>query len=114
MLLVANLCKVFVEQRGYLFSFKGESIHPDKIFDEAGLLAAIAKRADNNATVCLGYGVGAHYNISDEALLGVKVDFDTDTPTSLRFAFMLDAIEELSKLAADANGVIALDELLYD
>ena len=114
MLLIAKQCLAYVEQYSLEFSFKGETITPEAIFSESGLLAAIAKRADANASVCLGYGIGAHYSIDDESLLGVKVDFDTTTPASIRLAFVIDILHELAHSAANVDGIIALDELLYE
>ena len=114
MVSIAQLCQRYVSDLGLTFSFKGDSISYDDIFRENGLLAALAKRADSNATVALGYGIGAHYTINDDSLLGVTVEFDTSTPTSLRLAFLVDALEELKSSASDVDGVIALDELLYE
>ncbi len=116
MLKIAKLCKQYVVGEGLEFSFKGDPISYDDIFKDDGLFASIVKRAEANSVVCLGYGLGAHYNIDDDALLGIKIDFDTNTPNSLRLFFMIDVIKQIEQAGAGegGDGAIALDELLYD
>ncbi len=67
----------------------------DEVFSETGLLPAIAKRADQLCSLCLGYGLGATYDESEGALLGIRVVFDEVTPNVLRLLCMTDVMNEL-------------------
>lgn len=67
----------------------------DEVFSETGLLPAIAKRADQLCSLCLGYGLGATYDEAEGALLGIRVVFDEVTPNVLRLLCMTDVMNEL-------------------
>jgi intracellular multiplication protein IcmS len=71
----------------------------EEVFVDTGLLPAIAKRADQLASLCLGYGIG--------------VSFDEVTPNVLRYMCMMDVVSELMKASFDPNRT-SLDELMYD
>lgn len=95
------------------FTLKG-SIAPYKdIFSDTGLLPGLTKRADQLAQLCLGYGLGATYEDVENAILGVKVNFDEFTPEVLRLLCILDVLNELVKSSPTRNEV-SLDELMYD
>ena len=51
----------------------------DEVFIETGLLPAIAKRADQLCSLCLGYGLGVTFDDAEGALLGSRVVFDEVT-----------------------------------
>jgi intracellular multiplication protein IcmS len=85
----------------------------DEVFSETGLLPAIAKRADQLSSLCLGYGLGATYEDAEGSLLGTRVIFDEVTPNSLRLLCMTDVINELIQGGASKD-YTSLDELMYD
>src|SRR3989338_4391564 len=94
-------------------TLKGSVIVPKEIFSETGLLPGLTKRADQLAQLCLGYGLGAKYEDTEGAMLGVKVIYDEFTPESLRLLCILDVLSELIK-NSPTRGEVALDELMYD
>ena len=67
----------------------------DEVFVDTGLMPAIAKRADQLCSLCLGYGLGATYDEAEGALLGIRVVFDEVTPNVLRLLCMTDVMNEL-------------------
>lgn len=95
------------------FSLKSSIIGPKEIFSETGLLPGLAKRADQLAQLCLGYGLGATYEDVEGSLLGVKVIFDEFTPEALRLLCILDVLNELIK-SSPTRDEVPLDELMYD
>lgn len=95
------------------FVFRDKIISHEEAFAETGLLPAIAKRADQLSSLCLGYGLGVVFTDNDKALLGTKVQFDDITPNILRLVCICDVLLELQKHSANKN-VINLDELAYD
>ena len=66
------------------FTLNGKPIKYDQIFSDTGLLPAIAKRADQLCSLCLGYGIGVSFDEVEKATLGTKVKFDETTPDILR------------------------------
>lgn len=85
----------------------------EEVFSDTGLLPAIARRADQLCSLCLGYGIGLSFEEADKSLLGVRVIFDEVTPNVLRFMCMTDVVSELIKASPD-EGRTPLDELMYD
>src|SRR5580698_7837892 len=67
----------------------------EEVFVDTGLLPAIAKRADQLCSLCLGYGLGATFTDAEEGMLGSRVDFDEVTPNVLRLLCMTDVLSEL-------------------
>ena len=86
--------------------------HED-VFSPTGLLPAIARRADQLASLCLGYGLGVTFEDSTEALLGLRVVFDEVTPRALRLLYLTDIVNELIQ-GGMSSDYTALDELMYD
>lgn len=95
------------------FTLNDRPISYDEVFADTGLLPAIARRADQLCSLCLGYGIGVSFNEVDKALLGVKVTFDEVTPNTLRFMCMTDVLCELIQ-SGKSNAQTPLDELMYD
>lgn len=95
------------------FSLNDKPISLGEVFDEVGLLPAIARRADQLCSLCLGYGIGISFEEADKSVLGVRVIFDDVTPNILRFLCITDVLSELIK-AAPSPEVTPLDELMYD
>lgn len=95
------------------FTLKGRPISYGEIFADTGLLPGLAKRADQLASLCLGYGLGATFKDVERSLLGVKITFDEFTPDVLRLFCILDTLYELVK-ASPSKENVSLDELMYD
>lgn len=85
----------------------------DEVFSYTGLLPAIARRADQLCSLCLGYGLGVSFNDAEGALLGTEVIFDEVTPNVLRLLCMTDVVNELIQ-GGPSSDYTPLDELLYD
>ena len=95
------------------FTLSGKAITYEEVFSPSGLLPAISKRADQLASLCLGYGIGVSFDDAAEAKLGVKVKFDEVTPNVIRLMCITDVICELME-AAPSKATTPLDELMYD
>jgi len=85
----------------------------EDVFSDKGLLPAIAKRADQLCSLCLGYGLGLSFEEAEGSLLGKRVLFDEVTPNSLRLLFITDVVNELIQ-GGPARDHTPLDELMYD
>ncbi|KGP62557.1 type IV secretion protein IcmS [Legionella norrlandica] len=85
----------------------------EEVFSDTGLLPAIAKRADQLCSLCLGYGLGATYDEAEGSLLGIRVVFDEVTPNVLRLLCMTDVVNELIQ-GGPSRDYTPLDELMYD
>lgn len=85
----------------------------EEVFSDSGLLPAIAKRADQLCSLCLGYGIGVSYDETEGALLGLRAVFDDVTPNVLRLLCMTDVINELIQ-GGPSKDYTPLDELMYD
>lgn len=107
-----QLCSI-AKVLGAKFYFRDKQISYEEVFSETGLLPALAKRADQLCSLCLGYGIGAVFPEADKSLLGTRVQFDEITPNILRFLCILDVLNELVKFAPSKDRV-SLDELMYD
>lgn len=95
------------------FTLNDKQISYEEVFGEEGLLPALARRADQLASLCLGYGIGVSFDEVESSLLGIKVNFDEVTPNALRFLCITDVLIELIQSAPSAEAT-PLDELLYD
>ena len=95
------------------FTLHEKPIEAKEVFSSTGLLPAMARRADQLCSLCLGYGIGVTFTESESATLGVRVDFDDVTPNILRYLTILDVVAELIHTAPSLE-VTPLDELLYD
>jgi len=85
----------------------------EEVFTDTGLLPAIARRADQLCSLCLGYGLGATFDEAEGALLGIRVVFDEVTPNALRLLCMTDVLNELIQ-GGPSKDYTPLDELMYD
>ena len=85
----------------------------DEVFLDTGLLPAIARRADQLCSLCLGYGLGVSFDEAENALLGSRVIFDDVTPNVLRLLCMTDVLNELIQ-GGPSRDYTPLDELMYD
>jgi intracellular multiplication protein IcmS len=85
----------------------------DEVFSDTGLLPAIARRADQLCSLCLGYGLGVTFDEAENALLGTRAVFDSVTPNVLRLLCMTDVVNELIQ-GGPSRDYTPLDELMYD
>lgn len=85
----------------------------DEVFSYTGLLPAIARRADQLCSLCLGYGLGVTFSDAEDGLLGSRVVFDEVTPNVLRLLCMTDVISEIIQ-GGPSKDHTPMDELLYD
>ena len=85
----------------------------EEVFLDTGLLPAIARRADQLCSLCLGYGLGVSFDEAENALLGTRVIFDEVTPNVLRLLCMTDVLNELIQ-GGPSRDYTPLDELMYD
>ena len=95
------------------FSLRDKPISYAEVFSESGMLPAIARRADQLCSLCLGYGIGVSFEEVEGTVLGLKVTFDDVTPNALRYLCIVDVVNELIK-AARGKDLVPLDELMYD
>lgn len=95
------------------FTFNDRPMSYQEVFVETGLLPAIARRADQLCSLCLGYGIGISFDEAEKSVLGVKVTFDDITPNILRLLCIADVISELI-FSAPSREKTPLDELMYD
>lgn len=85
----------------------------DEVFAETGLLPAIAYRADQLCSLCLGYGLGTTLEDAEDSVLGKRVIFDDVTPNALRLLCLTDILNELIQ-GGPSRDHTPLDELMYD
>lgn len=102
-----------VENLNVSFTLHDRSITHDEVFNELGLMPAIARRADQLCALCLGYGIGVAFEEAEKSVLGLKVTFDEVTPNALRLLCLMDVVNELIK-ASRSPSAVSLDELMYD
>ena len=95
------------------FSLNDRLITYEEVFRDTGLLPAIARRADQLCSLCLGYGIGISFEEAEKSVLGVRVSFDDVTPNVLRFMCITDVLCELMN-SAPTRDKTPLDELMYD
>ena len=95
------------------FYLNDRMISAEDVFATTGLLPAIARRADQLCSLCLGYGLGITFTDAEQALLGHQVNFDNVTPNTLRLLCMTDVLHELVQGSPNTD-YTPLDELMYD
>jgi intracellular multiplication protein IcmS len=110
---ISKSMAVVAAAMGAKFYLNDRFVGYEEVFSETGLLPAIAKRADQLCSLCLGYGLGISMEEKEGALLGNRVVFDEVTPNALRLLCMTDVISELMQ-GGISKDYTSLDELLYD
>lgn len=95
------------------FTLNDRPISYEEVFSETGLLPAMARRADQLSSLCLGYGIGVTFDEAEKSLLGVKATFDDVTPNVIRYLCLTDVLYELMQSAPTPHAT-PLDELMYD
>ncbi len=110
---LVNTLELSAKKMQVSFTLKGSKLTFREMFSETGLLPGLAKRADNLASLCLGYGLGIKVEDEEKSLLGAKVSFDEFTPDVIRIFCIIDVLLELVKMSPNPKEV-SLDELMYD
>jgi intracellular multiplication protein IcmS len=100
-------------EMGGRFSLNGRPMTAEEVFSPVGLLPGIARRADQLASLCLGYGLGLTFEEAEGSILGIKVVFDDITPNALRVLCMTDVLNELMQ-STPRGDMTTLDQLMYD
>jgi intracellular multiplication protein IcmS len=95
------------------FTLNDQIISYDEVFKDTGMLPALARRADQLCSLCLGYGIGVSFDEETQSKVGVRVIFDDVTPDVLRLMCITDVICELMKSSSSSDRT-PLDELMYD
>lgn len=95
------------------FTLNDRPIGYEEVFSDTGLLPAMARRADQLCSLCLGYGIGITFDEAEKSLLGVKIVFDDVTPNVLRYLCITDVVHELIHSGPNQSET-PLDELMYD
>ncbi|CAM4428765.1 MAG: hypothetical protein LEGION0398_MBIBDBAK_00478 [Legionellaceae bacterium] len=95
------------------FTLNGRVLSLEEVFVDTGLLPAIARRAEQLCSLCLGYGIGISFEEEERSVLGVRVIFDDVTPNVLRLMCITDVLCELIQSGPSA-ALTPLDELMYD
>lgn len=101
------------KEMGVNFTLNGRPLNYAEVFSDMGFLPAIAKRADQLCSLCLGYGLGVTFTEAEGSRLGIKSVFDEATPATLRYLCITDVLIEMRRGSPSANQ-ISLDELMYD
>jgi intracellular multiplication protein IcmS len=104
---------IIVKALGVRFTLNGAAMTVEEVLAPTSMLPAIAKRADQLASLCLGYGIGVSFEEDKETKLGSKAKFDDITPNILRYLCILDVVSELMR-NKDMSGNTPLDDLLYE
>ena len=111
--IITNKMCAIAKQMKANFSFNDRPMTHKEVFSDTGLLPALARRADQLCSLCLGYGIGVTFDEAEDSVLGVKVSFDDVTPTVLRLLCITDVVNELMN-ASPNREITSLDELKYD
>ena len=113
MLKITKQCYVLAKALNVNFTLNDNAIPYTDVFADIGMFPAIAKRADQLCSLCLGYGLGVSFTNEERSMLGVRLAFDEMTPDSLRLLCITDVLTELMYTAPSLK-TTPLDELLYD
>lgn len=110
---MSDLISKVARTMGARFSLNGRPMTMEEVFSPTSLLPAIARRADQLCSLCLGYGIGVTFEETEGATLGVKVIFDDITPNVLRMLCIADVLHELVQ-PTPRGEMTSLDQLMYD
>lgn len=110
---ISKQLQVVAKELNVRFTLNDRPISYEEVFADTGLLPAMAKRADQLCSLCLGYGIGVTFEEAEQSKLGVQAKFDDVTPNILRLLCLTDVISELMNSAPSREST-PLDELMYD
>jgi intracellular multiplication protein IcmS len=95
------------------FTLRGSNITYEEVFSPVGLLPAMAKRADQIASLCFGYGIGVDLPKQEKTTAGYTLTIRENAPPFIIALCVFDVLEEIIKNASNKQKV-ALDDLLYE
>lgn len=110
---ISQSMALIASQMNAKFYLNDRFVSFEEVFSTTGLLPAIADRADQLCSLCLGYGLGATFEEAQGALLNKRVIFDEVTPNVLRLLCMTDVLNELIQ-GSPSRDYTPLDELMYE
>ena len=110
---ISKSMSLFSARMNAKFYLNDRFVSFDEVFADTGLLPAIARRADQLCSLCLGYGLGVSFDEAENAMLGTRVIFDEVTPNVLRLLCITDVVNELIQ-GGPSRDYTPLDELMYD
>lgn len=94
------------------YTLRGNNITADEVFSPQGLLPAMAKRADQIASLCFGYGIGIDLPKQEKTTTGFTITIREDSPPFILVLCIFDVLQEIIKNSSKKK--TALDELLYE
>lgn len=103
----------YSRQKSLKFTLRARDVTAEEVFSPLGLLPALAKRAEQNAKMCLGHALALELPSQEKTTLGYTLKLNEEGPNFDLLLFMFDAFEELLRNNKDPKKV-ALDELLYE
>lgn len=95
------------------FTLREQPVPYEQVFADTGLLPALARRADQLSSFCLGYGLGVSFEDQQGTMIGSRVKFDDATPNALRLLCLTDVLIEIMQ-QAPSRDLTPLDDLMYD
>lgn len=107
-------CMILIAKRmGAKFYINDRFLSYEEVFSTTGFLPAIARRAAQLSSLCLGTDLGATFHDAEGAVLGKQVFFDDMAPSVLRLLCMTDVVSELIQ-GGPSRDYTPLDELVYE
>lgn len=110
---ISNAMVLIAKKLDVKFVFKGSPISSEKVFNAAGLLSRLTRRANQLSELCLGYTLGETIYQEEAGLAGERIIFDDLVPNPLRVIFLTNSLFDLLE-EGSAGKIINLDELLND
>ena len=108
---ILQVCKGLTSRMQVNYQLRSRKITAEEVFAEAGLMPAIAKRADQLSMLCFGHGIGVVFEDDSSSMLGVKAKFEGELKVSALLC-IADTLIELTR--GVRQGIVVLDELLFD
>ena len=113
---IKALCNILINYsstNNINYTLRGNNITYEEVFSPIGLLPAIAKRADQIASLCFGYGVGVDLPKQEKTTTGFTLVIRENAPSFILALCVFDVLVELVNNAPQKQKV-PLDELLYE
>ena len=110
--LTTILCEL-AKAKGWDFQLRGRDLTHEEMFAFNGMLPGLAKRADQLALLCFGYGIGVEFEDVEASIIGYQLKLTSDASNVVRLACLYDVLNEIANSAA-LTGKVQVDELLYE